>query len=53
MLYSTALSVAEHAVTRLRDNEGGMSEEEVVVAEYALSHALKEIAKHNYVIERS
>jgi len=53
MLYSTALSVAEHAVTRLRDNEGSMSEEEVVVAEYALSHALKEIAKHNYVIERN
>jgi len=52
MLYSTALSVAEHAVTRLRDNEGSMSEEEVV-AEYALSHALKEIAKHNYVIERN
>ena len=47
MLYSTALSVAEHAVTRLQDNEGSMSEEEVVVAEYALAHSLKAIAKHN------
>jgi len=47
MLYSTALLVAEHAVTRLRDNEGRMSEEEKTVAVYALSHALKAIAKHN------
>ena len=47
MLYSTALSVAEHAVTRLRDNEGNMSDEEQMVAVYALSHALKAIAKHN------
>ena len=47
MLYSTALSVAEHAVTRLRDNEGSMSEAELLVAVYALSHALKAIAKHN------
>jgi hypothetical protein len=47
MQYSTALSVAEHAVTRLRDNEGSMSEEEVVVAVYALTHALKAIANHN------
>ena len=47
MLYSTALLVAEHAVTRLRDNEGRMSEEEKMVAVYALAHALKAIAKHN------
>ena len=47
MLYSTALSVAAHAVTRLRDNEGNMSEAELLVAVYALSRALKAIAKHN------
>ena len=47
MLYSTALLVAEHAVTRLRDNEGRMSDEEVMVAVFALTHALKAIAKHN------
>ena len=47
MLYSTALSVAEHAVTRLRDNEGNMSEAELWVVVYALSRALKAIAKHN------
>jgi len=49
MLYSTALLVAEHAVTRLRDNEGSMSDEEQMVAVYALSHALKAIAKHNSI----
>ena len=47
MLYSTALSVAAHAVTRLRDNEGSMSEAELLVSVCALSHALKAIAKHN------
>ena len=47
MLYSTALSVAEHAVHTLHGNEGRMSEEEKMVAVYALSHALKAIAKHN------
>ena len=47
MLYSTALSVAEHAVHTLQGNEGRMSEEEKMVAVYALSHALKAIAKHN------
>ena len=47
MLYSTALSVAEHAVTRLRDNEGNMSEAELFVVVYALSRALKAIAKHH------
>ena len=49
MLYSTALLVAEHAVTRLQDNEGSMSDEEHMVAVYALSHALKAIAKHNSI----
>jgi len=47
MLYSTALSVAEHAVHTLHGNEGRMSEEEIMVAVFALSHALQEIAKHN------
>ena len=47
MLYSTALSVAEHAVHTLQGNEGRMSDEEVMVAVFALSHALQEIAKHN------
>ena len=47
MIYSTALLVAEHAVTRLRDNEGNMSEAELWVVVYALSRALKAIAKHN------
>ena len=47
MLYSTALSVAAHAATRLRDNEGNMSEAELFVVVYALSRALKAIAKHN------
>ena len=47
MLYSTALSVAEHAVHTLHGNEGRMSEEEIMVAVFALSRALKAIAKHN------
>jgi len=47
MLYSTALSVAEHAVHTLQGNEGRMSEAELLVAVCALSHALKAIAKHN------
>jgi len=47
MLYSTALSVAGHAVHTLHGNEGRMSDEEVMVAVFALSHALKVIAKHN------
>ena len=47
MIYSTALSVAEHAVHTLHGNEGRMSEEEIMVAVFALSHALKAIAKHN------
>ena len=49
MLYSTALSVAEHAVHTLHGNEGRMSDEEVMVAVFALSHALKAIAKHNFI----
>ena len=49
MKYSTALSVAEHAVTRLRDNEGNLSEAELWVVVHALSRALKAIAKHNSV----
>jgi len=49
MLYSTALSVAEHAITRLRDNEGNMSEAELFVVVHALSRALKAIAKHNSI----
>ena len=47
MLYSTTLSVAEHAINTLQGNEGRMSDEEVMVAVYALSRALKAIAKHN------
>ena len=47
MLYSIALSVAGHAVHTLHGNEGRMSEEEIMVAVFALSHALKAIAKHN------
>ena len=47
MLYSTALSVAEHAITRLRDNEGNLSEAELWVVVLALSRAQKAIAKHN------
>jgi len=47
MEYTVALSVAEHAVTRLQDNEGNMSEAELWVVVYALSRALKAIAKHN------
>ena len=49
MLYSTALSVAEHAETRLQENEGSMSETEMVVHISALHLALQEIAKHNAV----
>ena len=49
MLYSTALSVAEHAVHTLHGNVRSMSDEEQMVAVYALSHALKAIAKHNSI----
>ena len=47
MNYTTALSVAEHTVHTLQGNEGRMSDEELMVAVFALSHALKVIAKHN------
>ena len=47
MEYTVALSVAAHAVTRLRDNEGNMSEAELLVTVYALSRAQKAIAKYN------
>ena len=49
MNYTTALSVAEHAITRLQENEGNMSEAELWVVVYALSRALKAIAKHNSI----
>ena len=49
MLYSTALLVAEHAVERLQGNEGNMSEAELWVVVYALSRALKAIARHNSI----
>ena len=49
MLYSTALSVAEHAVHTLHGNEGSMSELKMVLHVSALHFALKEIAKHNSV----
>jgi hypothetical protein len=47
MKYTVALSVAAKAITRLRDNEGNMSEAELAVTVYALSRALKAIAKYN------
>ena len=37
MLFSSALLVAEHAVTRLQGNEGRMSDEEQMVAVYDAS----------------
>ena len=49
MKYTVALSIAAKAVTRLRDNEGNMSEAELLVAVCALSHALKAIARHNSI----
>jgi hypothetical protein len=49
MLYSIALSDAARGVTRLQDHDGSMSEAELLVAVYALSHALKAIADHNSV----
>ena len=47
MKYTVALSIAAKATAYLQGNEGSMSDEEQVVAVYALSHALKAIAKHN------
>ena len=47
MNYTIALSIAAKATAYLQDNEGRMSDEEVMVAVFALSRALKAIAKHN------
>ena len=49
MEYTLALSVAAKATAYLQDNEGNMSETEVVVHVSALHLALKAIAKHNSV----
>ena len=49
MNYTIALSIAAKAATYLQDNEGNMSEAELLVAVYALSRALKAIAKHNSI----
>ena len=47
MNYTVALSIAAKATAYLRDNEGNMSEAELAVTVYALSRALKAIAKYN------
>jgi len=47
MEYTVALSVAAKATAYLQENEGSMSETEVVVHVSALHLALQEIAKHN------
>ena len=47
MNYTIALSIAAQATAYLQDNEGSMPDKEAVLAVYALSHALKAIAKHN------
>ena len=49
MKYTVALSIAEKAATYLQENEGNMSETEVVVHISALHLALKAIADHNSV----
>jgi len=49
MSYTIALSIAANATAYLQDNEGSMPDKEAVLAVYALSHALKAIAKHNSV----
>jgi len=49
MNYTVALSVAAKATAYLQDNEGSMSETEVVVHVSALHLALKAIADHNSV----
>ena len=49
MNYTVALSIAAKAATYLQENEGSMSETEVVVHISALHLALQEIAKHNSV----
>ena len=47
MNYTIALSIAAKATAYLQDNEGSMPDKEAVLSVYALSHALKAIAKHN------
>ena len=49
MNYTVALSMAAKATAHLQDNEGSMSELEVVLHVSALDIALKAIAKHNSV----
>ena len=49
MNYTIALSIAAKAATYLQENEGNMSETEVVVHISALHLALKAIADHNSV----
>ena len=49
MNYTVALSIAAKAATYLQENEGSMSETEMVVHISALHLALQEIAKHNSV----
>jgi len=49
MKYTIALSVAAKAATCLQDNQGSMSEAEVVLHVSALDLALKAIANHNSV----
>ena len=49
MKYTIALLVAAKAATCLQDNQGSMSEAEVVLHVSALDLALKAIANHNSV----
>ena len=49
MNYTVALSIAAKATAYLQDNEGRMSETEIVVHISALHLALQEIAKLNSV----
>ena len=49
MNYTVALSIAAKATANLQDNEGNMSEAEVVLHVSALDIALKAIANHNSV----
>ena len=49
MNYTVALSIAAKAATYLQENEGNMSEAELLVHVSALHLALKAIADHNSV----
>ena len=49
MNYTVALSIAAKATAYLQDNEGNMSESEIVVHISALHLALQVIAKHNSI----